>query len=59
VLDAQHQPITGLYAVGNDMGSLMSGSYPGPGTTLGPAVVFGWRVAMHAAGLLSDEKEEA
>ncbi len=59
VLDAQHQPITGLYAVGNDMGSLMSGSYPGPGTTLGPAVVFGWRVAMHAAGLLSDQKAEA
>ena len=50
VLDGDDQPIEGLYACGNDMGSLMSGSYPGPGTTLGPAVVFGWRVAMHAAG---------
>ena len=36
VLDANEQPIEGLYACGNDMGSLMSGSYPGPGTTLGP-----------------------
>ncbi len=54
VLDFEGQPITGLYAGGNDMGSLMSGSYPGPGTTLGPAVVFGWRTAMHAAGRLAD-----
>ena len=52
VLDAEDRPIPGLYACGNDMGSLMSGSYPGPGTTLGPAVVFGWRAAMHAAGKL-------
>ncbi|MEE2996272.1 MAG: FAD-binding protein [Pseudomonadota bacterium] len=54
VLDFEGRPITGLYAGGNDMGSLMSGSYPGPGTTLGPAVVFGWRTAMHAAGRLAD-----
>jgi succinate dehydrogenase/fumarate reductase flavoprotein subunit len=53
VLDGENQPIAGLYACGNDMGSVMSGAYPGPGTTLGPAVVFGWRAAMHAAGRLS------
>lgn len=50
VLDAAKAPVQGLYACGNDMGSVMAGSYPGPGTTLGPAVVFGWRVAMHASG---------
>ncbi|RYY64163.1 MAG: FAD-binding protein, partial [Comamonadaceae bacterium] len=50
VLDAQGQPLPGLYACGNDMASIMSGSYPGPGTTLGPALTFGYRVAMHAAG---------
>ena len=50
VLDLEDRPVPGLFACGNDMGSLMSGSYPGPGTTLGPAVVFGWRVAMHAVG---------
>src|SRR3546814_12528382 len=30
---------SGLYACGNDMASVMADSYPGPGTTLGPAVV--------------------
>lgn len=50
VLDGGNAPIAGLYACGNDMGSVMAGAYPGPGTTLGPAIVFGWRAAMHAAG---------
>lgn len=50
VLADDGTPIPGLYACGNDMASVMGGSYPGPGTTLGPAVVFGWRAAMHARG---------
>lgn len=49
VLDADGRPIDGLYACGNDMTSIFRGTYPGPGTTLGPAIVFGWRVAKHAA----------
>ncbi len=52
VLDADDQPIVGLYACGNDSGSIFRGTYPGPGATLGPAIVFGWRSAMHAAGKL-------
>jgi 3-oxosteroid 1-dehydrogenase len=50
VLDRAGAPIAGLYACGNDMASVMRGAYPGPGTTLGPALVFGYRVALHAAG---------
>ena len=50
VLDQDRQVIPGLYACGNDMASPMSGSYPGPGTTLGPGMVFAYRAAMHAAG---------
>jgi succinate dehydrogenase/fumarate reductase flavoprotein subunit len=50
VLDSQNRVIEGLYAVGNDMASVMAGTYPGPGTTLGPALTFGYRAAMHAAG---------
>jgi succinate dehydrogenase/fumarate reductase flavoprotein subunit len=50
VLDTEDRPIDGLYACGNDMASIMGGHYPGPGTTLGPALVFGYRVAKHAAG---------
>jgi 3-oxosteroid 1-dehydrogenase len=49
VLDEGGAPIEGLYACGNDMASIFRGTYPGPGTTLGPAVVFAWRAAMHAA----------
>jgi 3-oxosteroid 1-dehydrogenase len=49
VLDPGAQPIPGLYACGNDLASIFRGTYPGPGTTLGPAIVFGWRAAMHAA----------
>ncbi|MBP2228625.1 succinate dehydrogenase/fumarate reductase flavoprotein subunit [Azospirillum agricola] len=50
VLDENGRVIGGLYACGNDMASVMAGTYPGPGTTLGPALVFAYRVAMHAAG---------
>jgi succinate dehydrogenase/fumarate reductase flavoprotein subunit len=49
VLDAADAPIPGLYACGNDAASIVRGSYPGPGATLGPAVVFGYRVGRHAA----------
>jgi hypothetical protein len=41
--------IEGLYACGNDMQSVMNGAYPAPGITLGPALVFGYRAARHAA----------
>jgi succinate dehydrogenase/fumarate reductase flavoprotein subunit len=50
VLDRDRNIIPGLYACGNDMASPMSGSYPGPGTTLGPGMVFAYRAAMRAAG---------
>jgi succinate dehydrogenase/fumarate reductase flavoprotein subunit len=50
VLAEDGETIPGLYACGNDMASIMEGAYPGPGTTLGPAVVFAYRAAMHARG---------
>ena len=40
VLDAANRPIARLYACGNDMQSVMGGTYPGPGITLGPALAF-------------------
>ena len=49
VLDAQGQPIPGLYAVGNDMHSIMGGVYTAPGITIGPGLVFGYLAARHAA----------
>jgi succinate dehydrogenase/fumarate reductase flavoprotein subunit len=46
VLTATGEPIPGLFACGNDMASIMRGHYPGPGITLGPALVFAYRAAM-------------
>jgi succinate dehydrogenase/fumarate reductase flavoprotein subunit len=49
VLRDDGTPIPGLYACGNDMDSMMAGTYPGPGITLGPAMTFGYIAAHHAA----------
>jgi succinate dehydrogenase/fumarate reductase flavoprotein subunit len=48
VLGADNQPIGGLYAVGNDANSIMGGTYPGPGITIGPAITFAYRAMRHA-----------
>ncbi|HUN98574.1 MAG TPA: FAD-binding protein, partial [Bradyrhizobium sp.] len=49
VLRTDGSPLAGLYACGNDMGSIMNGNYPGPGITLGPALTFGYVAARHLA----------
>jgi succinate dehydrogenase/fumarate reductase flavoprotein subunit len=48
-LDAAGAPIEGLYAVGNDMHSIMGGVYTAPGITIGPGIVFARLAARHAA----------
>lgn len=52
VLLREGEPLAGLYAAGNDAASIFRGTYPGPGSMLGPAIVFGWCAAMEAAGAL-------
>jgi succinate dehydrogenase/fumarate reductase flavoprotein subunit len=52
VLTSNGQPIPGLYAAGADAASIFRGTYPGPGTMIGPAMVFAWRAAMDIAGKL-------
>src|SRR5579863_8670317 len=54
VLHSSGKPLRGLYAVGADAASIFKGTYPGPGTMIGPAMVFAWRAAMDAAGLLDN-----
>lgn len=51
VLDEGGTPLPGLYAVGNDMASIMAGRYPSGGITLGPAMTFGYVAAHDAAGV--------
>lgn len=49
VLRADGSPIPGLYAAGNNSASVMGRTYPGPGSTIGPAMVFGMLAGRHAA----------
>lgn len=51
VLDVNERPIAGLYAVGNDMASVMGGTYPGAGITIGPAMTFGYIAGRRLAGI--------
>ena len=51
VLDRNGAPIEGLFAVGNDMSSIMGGHYPSGGITLGPAMTFGYIAGRLLAGL--------
>ncbi|MEZ0448340.1 FAD-binding protein [Cellulomonas sp. ICMP 17802] len=41
--------VPGLYSAGNSSASVMGRTYPGPGSTIGPAAVFGLRAARHMA----------
>jgi len=49
-LDKEGKPVPGLYAVGLDQNSVMCGTYPGGGSSIGPALTFGYRAGMHIAG---------
>ena len=54
VLGADGTPVGGLWAVGNDMSSMMGGNYPAGGITLGPGMTFGYVAAHDAAGVPLD-----
>lgn len=58
-LDDRDQVIPGLYAIGNDMHSIMGGTYPGPGITLGPGLTFAYLAAGHAAQRAKTPAKEA
>jgi 3-oxosteroid 1-dehydrogenase len=50
VLRTDGSAIPGLYAVGNCAAAILP-TYPGPGSTLGPAMTFAWQAAKHLAGV--------
>lgn len=49
VLKEDGQAIEGLYAIGNTSASVMGTTYPGAGSTLGPAMTFGYIAALDVA----------
>ncbi|MFM0549367.1 FAD-dependent oxidoreductase [Paraburkholderia sediminicola] len=59
VLREDGSPIAGLYAIGNTSASMMGASYPGAGSTLGPAMTFGYIAANHLADGEADASNPA
>ncbi|WP_102273104.1 FAD-dependent oxidoreductase [Cytobacillus massiliigabonensis] len=57
VLHENGQPIQGLYATGNCAASVMGETYPGPGATIGPSMVFGYVAATEMAAVAARPKE--
>lgn len=47
VLREDGSAIDGLYAIGNSAASMMGATYPGAGSTIGPAMTFGFLAAEH------------
>jgi len=58
VLDKGGKPIEGLYAAGNTTASVMGRTYPGAGSTIGPATVFGYLGGKHAAARIQQSAAE-
>ncbi|WP_405817442.1 3-oxosteroid 1-dehydrogenase [Streptomyces sp. NBC_01390] len=52
VLRADGTAIPGLYAAGNASAAVMGHSYAGAGSTIGPAMTFGYVAALAAAGVI-------
>jgi 3-oxosteroid 1-dehydrogenase len=56
VLDANHDPIPGLYAAGNCTASVMGRAYPGAGASIGASFVFSYIGMKHAANVASGDR---
>jgi len=49
VLRKDNSVIDGLYSAGNNTASVMGHTYPGPGSSIAPAGIFGYLGALHAS----------
>ena len=48
VMRTDDTPVGNLYACGAEAASIMGGTYPGPGITIGPAIVMAYRAVQNA-----------
>jgi succinate dehydrogenase/fumarate reductase flavoprotein subunit len=55
VLNADGDPIPGLYVAGSDQANVMGGHYPSGGINIGPAMTFGYIAGRHVAGVTEYE----
>ena len=55
VIDAEGEPIEGLYVAGSDQANVMGGHYPSGGINLGPAMTFGYIAGRHVSGVTARE----
>jgi 3-oxosteroid 1-dehydrogenase len=58
VLRKDGSVIEALYAAGNNTASVMGHTYPGPGSTIAPAGIFGYLGALHASQQAQNPKKE-
>lgn len=58
VLTETGEPIRGLYGAGNTTASVMGRTYPGAGSTLGPATTFAYIAARHMAASTPGARSE-
>jgi 3-oxosteroid 1-dehydrogenase len=56
VLDHEGKPIAGLYAAGLTAAAVAP-TYPSPGLSLGPAMVFAWQAARHMSSSTKGEEQ--
>ncbi|KAI9836038.1 MAG: hypothetical protein M1819_001649 [Sarea resinae] len=49
VVDGHGEVVQGLFAVGCDQNSVMRGTYPGGGSSIGPGMTFGYRAGLKLA----------
>ena len=54
VLNADGQPITGLYAAGNTMAAVSGTAYPGGGNPIGASMLFSHLAALDMAAKATD-----
>lgn len=58
VLAEDGNPVPGLFAIGCDQNNVMCGTYPGGGSSIGPAMTFAYRAGLFLSGQSATPKRQ-